>query len=406
MSKSDELEKELIGICLTKPQRIDELVLLPEHFQNKENQVAMKYLIRQWSEHKSISITAMFENYQIEIGKEIDPQKIIAVLMGSMDLGIDSNFEYLQETIFKSYQKKQLLTKISLFFNKKITYDELIEFMKQLSNKALFTKNQKLTGKEICELIMLEKKKIELPYKTLSYFANIQEHDFVILAARPGIGKTGLALNLAEHLSKSYKTLYFSMEMSEKQIYSRLLSIKSGIDLKELSHPRTDYQKESIEKYANELADQKLDIITTNQTVASIKNKIINEAKNGHTIVFIDYVGLVYSAKKYNSIYERITDIVKELRVISLDHDCTIFLISQLNRQSDKQPKLSDLKDSGELEQAGTTVLLLSKESENQETGKAAMNVEIAKNRNGRTGNIPFIYEKNTQRFFERKEKK
>ena len=77
--------------------------------------------------------------------------------------------------------------------------------------------------------------------------------------------------------------------------------------------------------------------------------------------------------------------------------DCTIFLISQLNRQGQDKPRLIDLKDSGELEQAGTAVLLLSKQDNTSIADKEYMNLEIAKNRNGRTGVVEFIYDKNNQ---------
>lgn len=252
-------------------------------------------------------------------------------------------------------------------------------------------------------MITRKSKRISFQYKTLTFFGNIQEHDLVILAARPGVGKTGFALNLCNFLSEKYKTIYFSMEMSQKQIYSRLLSIESHIDMKYLDNPQTDFQAQKVREFSDKVANKKLEVIYANQTLSSIKTKIIKESKKEHVIVFIDYVGLIYPSKKYSSIYERITDIVKELRVISLDFDCTIFLISQLNRQGQDKPRLIDLKDSGELEQAGTAVLLLSKQDNTSIADKEYMNLEIAKNRNGRIGVVEFIYDKNNQIFVEKK---
>ena len=126
-------------------------------------------------------------------------------------------------------------------------------------------------------------------------------------------------------------------------------------------------------------------------------------------IVFIDYIGLVQSNEKFTSIYERVTSIVKELRRISLDYNCTIFIASQINRNSekekDKRPKISDLKESGELEQSGTTVIMLHNENPMASADKIAeIQVIIGKNRNGPTGIIALDYNKENQRFDNKKD--
>ena len=315
----------------------------------------------------------------------------------------DANFEYLQETLFQKHKKKLVIQQIKLFERNQITYEKFMDFIHDVNSKILFNQQKKITGEEIYNMITRKSKRISFQYKTLTFFGNIQEHDLVILAARPGVGKTGFALNLCNFLSEEYKTIYFSMEMSQKQIYSRLLSIESNIDMKYLDNPQTEFQAQKVREFSDKVASKKLEVIYANQTLSSIKTKIIKESKKEHVIVFIDYVGLIYPSKRYSSIYERITDIVKELRVISLDFDCTIFLISQLNRQGQDKPRLIDLKDSGELEQAGTAVLLLSKQDNTSVADKEYMNLEIAKNRNGRTGVVEFIYDKNNQIFVEKK---
>ena len=105
------------------------------------------------------------------------------------------------------------------------------------------------------------------------------------------------------------------------------------------------------------------------------------------------------------SLYEKITSIVKELRQISLENDCTIFLVSQLNRQvenqKDKTPKISDLKESGELEQSATTVLLLHDENHDKNLSKSEIEISviIGKNRNGRVEITRLNYNKENQQF-------
>ena len=128
----------------------------------------------------------------------------------------------------------------------------------------------------------------------------------------------------------------------------------------------------------------------------------MNESKQGHTIVFIDHVGLIKS-KKNSSLYENLTEIVKELRQMSLDYDCTIFLVSQLNRTADNKqlPKISELKDSGELEQSATTVILMHDENQDKNISKDDVSITflIGKNRNGSLGMMHYQYNKLSQRF-------
>ena len=399
-----ELEQELIGILFIKPNRIDELVLPIECFDSKVHRKIVEIVLKQWKEHHSTDLPAMIENYQEVISKDINIADFIPeITICVSSAPTDANFEYLQETLFQKHKKKLVIQQIKLFEKNQITYEKFMDFIRDVNSKILFNQQKKVTGEEIYNMITRKSKRISFQYKTLTFFGNIQEHDLVILAARPGVGKTGFALNLCNFLSEEYKTIYFSMEMSQKQIYSRLLSIESHIDMKYLDNPQTEFQAQKVREFSDKVASKKLEVIYANQTLSSIKTKIIKESKKEHVIVFIDYVGLIYPSKRYSSIYERITDIVKELRVISLDFDCTIFLISQLNRQGQDKPRLIDLKDSGELEQAGTAVLLLSKQDNTSVADKEYMNLEIAKNRNGRTGVVEFIYDKNNQIFVEKK---
>ena len=247
-------------------------------------------------------------------------------------------------------------------------------------------------------------------FAKLTKAANIQEHDLIVIAARPGIGKTGFALNILENLSDNYNCLYFNMEMTEQQIYRRLIGINTYLLLDKLDDFSDQYVVGTTKKACDNLSKKKINIITGGQTIRTIKSQIIKESNNEHTIVFIDYVGLIRDTEKNRSSYERVTEIVKELRQISLDYNCTIFVLAQINRNSekekDKYPKISDLKESGELEQSATTVLMLHNENayKSVDARNDFVKLIIGKNRNGETGIIDYIYNQKNQRFCETKE--
>ena len=194
------------------------------------------------------------------------------------------------------------------------------------------------------------------------------------------------------------------MEMSEKQVYQRLVGINTNIDMKYYDTPQTEHQLNKIKEGCKNIAKKKIVCYTGSQTTKSIKQKIIKNSKEEHTLVFVDYVGLIRGDSKKSS-YERTTEIVKELRQISLDYNCTIFLIAQINRNSekdkDKRPKISDLKETGELEQSATTVIMLHNENyyKGINTDEEPIQMIIGKNRNGTTGITELIYNKTSQKF-------
>ena len=189
------------------------------------------------------------------------------------------------------------------------------------------------------------------------------------------------------------------MEMSESSVYKRLISIMTSVPMDMLATPQTDYQKKVIQEAIEELSKRKLKIISTGQTIQSIRREIINEQRDEHLIVFIDYVGLVGSTEKHKSLYELITSVVKELRSISMSYNCTIFLLAQINRSGEENPKLSDLKESGELEQSATQVIILDGKETNQD--EQEIELTLAKHREGKKAKLKLIYNRPNQRFKE-----
>lgn len=400
-----EAEKNVLAVILMNPKMIEQLILPEKYFLDPMNQFCLRLFKKQYAEKKTVDFAGLGEFYKSEFQK-ISFDKFITYttdLLVSQAVS-ESNFYYYQESVFHAYKDKQLLFLIEQFKNNKISQEDLMNSIHELDSLNFTNKNSNLTADGIYKSITSQEKTIKIRFPKLEVNANIQEHDLPIIAARPGIGKTAFMLNLMEDLSQTYHCLYFNLEMTEKQLLSRLVSINSNIPMKFFSHPETEYQNTKIKQSTEELARRNIRIITGSQTIRSIRNEIIRNCKDNHIIVFIDYIGLVQSSEKFQSIYERVTSIVKELRRISLDYNCTIFIASQINRNSekekDKRPKISDLKESGELEQSGTTVIMLHNENPMASSDKIAeIQVIIGKNRNGPTGIITLDYNKENQRF-------
>ena len=210
-----------------------------------------------------------------------------------------------------------------------------------------------------------------------------------------------------EDLSNNYQCMYFNLEMAQSVLLKRLVGIFGNVPMSAIDNPQTSYQQNCVEDAKKIIEERKLYLINSKNTLNEIRLGIAqNKDTTKHTIVFIDHLGLL-KASSSKSLYEQTTEIAKELRQISLELDCTIICASQLNRNSynEEVPTLNMLKDSGEIENSARKVLLLYRNLEdkkkNKDTYEPIMNIEIAKNDNGKFGIIKMKYDKTKQRFDE-----
>ncbi len=400
-----DLEEEVIGCLILHPENIAKLIIPDECFKNIENRFIVKLLKKQYQDIRNVDLVALGEKYKHLFNQRFNQEVIINKLVNIMTNSFGNRFDYYQELLFERYVNSLILNVIDKFKNNQISQEELLTDIHKYEALSIKTSADRLSGEEVFKIINSKNKGINFRFEKLSKYANIQEHDLVVVAARPGIGKTGFILNLLEDLSDRYNCILFNMEMSDKQVYQRLVGINTKIPIIYHDNPATEYQKEQLIKGSKAIANKNIKVISRSQTISSIRKRIIEESKQGHTLAFIDYVGLIGSNDKTKSLYEKTTAIVKELRQISLDYDCTIFLVAQINRNSentkDKRPKISDLKETGELEQSATTVLMLHNENyyKGVEMEIEEIEVIIGKNRNGQTGILTLEYNQLNQRF-------
>ena len=400
-----ELESAILGSLLSEPNLMQRVVVSDQCFLDECNRFIFNLLRKQYNDFKTIDMVGLVENYKNEFNEKFTASNIILKLTEFMEEAVvATNFDYYQESLFSRYVENEIMKSINKFQSHKITKDELLDDIHKFESMSIKTDNNRLSAEEIFKLINSKNNRINFRFKKLCDAADIQEHDLPIIAARTGIGKSGFCLNLLEDLSSRYNCIYFNMEMAEKQLYQRLISINTGIAMKYLTDIQTDYQQEKVKTGCTNIGKKKIKVFNRAYTISNIRRIIINESKNEHTIVFIDHVGLIIQQKN-TSIYESLTSIVKELIQISLNYNCTIFLVSQLNRSADDDsiPKMSELKDTGELEQSASSVIILHDEnhSKNMSKDKIEMTFIVGKNRQGRTGMTKYLYNKENQRFDE-----
>ena len=188
----------------------------------------------------------------------------------------------------------------------------------------------------------------------------MQGGDFIIFAGATGMGKTCMMINLVAAIANlGFKVDVFSLEMSLKQLQNRLICSQTRVDASKFrTRSFADYEKRVYEKYISEtLPNLPIKICAEyNITV----DRICDMAKKSDSdIVFIDYLGLI-NGEKSKSTYDRVSEISRELKLAAMETNKPFFVLHQLNRayadRQDKKPRLSDLRDSGKIEQDADTV--------------------------------------------------
>ena len=314
-------------------------------------------------------------------------------------------FQLSEESIIKFYKEDVIKWCNDKLKRGEINYDEFMKKMNKLDNIILVDNTPELTAKEIMENIKTENAKINFNnFVKMNNYLKMVQGDFLIIGATTGAGKSGLMLNFMNDLMTGFQCIYFNMEMSKSTIYKRLISIKADVKIDDILNPQTDYQKKWIESAMQKIENAGLIIEHKANDIKAIKNILVkHKDKKRHTILFIDHLGLT-RADNTKSLYEQATEVAKQLRQMCLEYDCTIISASQLNRGAyqSERPTLSQLKDSGELENSASKVILLYRSgSDDGKKPISQINIDIVKNRDGVTGYVEMEYNKEKQIFKE-----
>lgn len=234
--------------------------------------------------------------------------------------------------------------------------------------------------------------------------------DLIILAARPSVGKTAMALTLAYNAAKLVKARvgFFSLEMSDRQISERWLSMISGIDSTNLRLGRVpDGEWPVLLDAANNLSRQSIYVDDTPAlTVTDVRTRARRVwAKDGLDLIVVDYLQLMRSTVKGENNHLEMSAITKGLKALARELNIPIIALSQLSRgveaRSDKRPMLSDLRASGAIEEDADVVMFLYRDDYYHPDSEAQNIAEviIAKHRNGSTGTVSLFFRKELARF-------
>jgi replicative DNA helicase len=236
-----------------------------------------------------------------------------------------------------------------------------------------------------------------------------QKSELIIIAGRPSMGKTALSLNIALNILKNYKlpVLFFSLEMSKEQIMYRVLSMEANINQFRLKNGKiysNDWLK--INKIIPILSKCPFFVDDTSdlsvQTIRSNLKTILFE-QNHIGLIIIDYLQLMQNSKlKTENRVQELSQITRSLKILAREFNVPIIALSQLSRnvesRTNQKPILSDLRESGSIEQDADLVLMLSRQNSSK-TELPIMELTIAKQRNGPLGTVQLKFDKDSTKF-------
>lgn len=239
--------------------------------------------------------------------------------------------------------------------------------------------------------------------------SGLNKGDFIVIAARPSMGKTAFALNIGQAASREGNVGIFSLEMPEEQLMQRFLSARCLIPFQTIKTGKlSPAEFERVSTGAADLANRNIFIDDNSTSLSDIKARCRSlKKKHGLDVVIIDYLQLLETSEKTYSREQEIAKISRELKKMAKKLEVTVIALSQLSRateqRADKRPMLSDLRESGSIEQDADVVMFLYRDEyyDEDSSSKGISEVIIGKNRNGQVKTINLAWRGEYQRFGE-----
>lgn len=349
--------------------------------------------------------------------KEIDPVIVVAEIgseyintiaaLSDMSLLIKPNTEEYINLLKDDYNKNQAITKTRDLLlkiekgqiDKQETQNTYLEISKLFRNDENTVKSVNMPQgfSELLEDLEKKHEYYKTGYTKLDKNVLIDKGDMIIIGGRPSLGKTTLAVNMMVNMSAKYKVDFFSLETSTRKIFHKIAASGARINITKILHSNLfEDEYTRLLNIANEYYDYKLSVIeASGMDVHDITSKALEDRAD---IIFVDYLQLIN--EKIVNPYERVSEISKKLHTFAQKEKITVIALSQLKRNDNKEPSLTDLRESGQIEQDADVVLMIHNPNP-EECEKQTRNIIIAKNKSGEVGRISYDFFGGTQLFSE-----
>ena len=417
-----EAEKSVLGASLLSKYALADAIdiIRPEDFYDAGHQEIFEVMVELFRDSKSVDL--------ITVGDELKKRKSLDKIggrgyLGSLSAQVPSTTnagEYAKIVAEKSSLRKLIETAEEIRekgFLEEMEPSEILDY----AEKEIFEIAQKRQKSDytpikdvLYENLQMIDKAIQTQGKVVGLStgfkkldevtSGLHKSDLIIIAARPAMGKTAFALNIAQNaaIKSGASVLIFSLEMSKEQLGQRLLSMESRVEMQKLKTGnlnRNDWER--INMALDSMSKTNLHIDDTpGISILEMKNKCRRlKAEKGLDLIVIDYLQLMNAEGRSDSRQQEISVLSRYLKLLAREIDCPVIVLSQLSRapeqRQDHRPILSDLRESGSIEQDADIVMFLYRESyyDKENTDKQGVcEVNIAKHRSGPTEKIELTW--------------
>lgn len=416
-----DMERAVIGSMLMNPDVIEDVVVevSPEDFYGKQYGILFETMCDMYNRGEPVDLLTL----QSRLSTMDVPQDMAGIdfIRGLLESVSNSANVLYYAKIVKDKSTLRRLIK----FNEEIENncyaekEEVSTIMADAQQRifALAQEKEKKDFTPIRQLVISTMEKIEAATKTNGTVTGIptgftdldfmtsgfHNSDFILIGARPAMGKTAFVLNIAEYMAvkKNITVAIFSLEMSDEQLVNRLFALESHVNSQKLrSGDLEDSDWEKLIESANMLGNSNLIIADTpNISIAELQSKCRRyKAEHDLGIVIIDYLQLMTGSGRAESRQQEISSISRSLKGLARELNIPVIALSQLSRDVEKRPDhrpmLSDLRESGAIEQDADMVMFLYRDDYYHEDSekKNVADVIIAKQRNGSIGTVELAW--------------
>jgi replicative DNA helicase len=418
---SVEAEQSVIGSMIMDREAIvvaSELIT-GEDFYNRQYGILFETMVELNDEDSPVDLVTLQNRLkEKDVPPEISSLEYVRDLITAVPTS--ANIKYYANIVAEKSTLRKLIRLNEEIANTCYAGKESLEYILDDTEKRVFQLVQKRTTDEfvpVRKIVMNAMDKIEMASKNkgsvtgiptgfidLDYrTAGMQPSDLILVAARPSMGKTAFELNLAQYMAfkKNLTVALFSLEMSKEQLVNRMFSLESSVDAQKLRTGQlNDQEWERLIESAGTIGKSNLIIDDTpGITIAELRSKCRKyKLEHDLSIIMIDYLQLMSGSGRSESRQQEISDISRSLKALARELNVPVVALSQLSRaveqRPDHRPMLSDLRESGAIEQDADVVMFLYRDDyyNHDSPDKGVSEVIIAKQRNGPIGTVKLAW--------------
>ncbi|MEK3889823.1 replicative DNA helicase [Bacillus sp. FSL K6-3431] len=405
------VEKALLGCMLRENFYISDSVVRPEHFEDLRHQALYRKMRLLHEKGRSVDIVTLTTMVDME------PFGGISYLYDLQSYANPKKFDDYEQLLldqWKEREKRNILTRAR---EENWGIQQVIQALQHI-DAARMDDHLSITTAlaEIYEAPWQEGKEtkgIPTGIQGLDQMTNgFQAGELTVLAARPSMGKTDVMLHFAKEAGwDRYLPIVFSLEMPHRSLVQRLIASTGGINRIKLRNPFRNLsleQKEEWPKMIGRVSETCMQIFDgAGQTIAEMRakvRKLTHQFPDQKPVIMIDYLTLIRAEKDYGgNMHLQVTEISKSLKMLAKEMNCPVLLLAQLNRaveqRQNKRPLMSDIRESGSVEQDADVIIFLYRDTYYDKTSdQKQLELIISKNRNGPVGTVFVDYNQYTGR--------